>query len=187
MQITSLFCLLLVSIANAQQGQPVLERTEVADQILIQVPVELKEQPPTIQRGTSPALAIYVSDDQQTDLTINKSSLRWSAADAVLLSQFYKANILNLYDQVDMIQEGIREMDGLQVIFFEYSGKILEEPNAFMEVKKRFDYTYIQYAIQEDGVLIFRLSTPGMLQRYWQNAAREIMENVQIKEPKRKR
>jgi len=187
MKIFTLFGLFLTTWATAQNQQPVLVPREVADQIILQVPEELKEQPPAIQRGTSPALAIYVSDDQQTDLTINKSALRWSAADAVLLSQFYKANILNLYDQVDMIQEGIREMDGRQVIYFEYAGKILEEPNAFMEAKKRFDYTYIQYVIQDDGVLIFRLSTPGMRQRYWQAAAREIMENVKIKEPKRKR
>jgi hypothetical protein len=187
MKLVSIFCLFIASLANAQSSPPVLTPQVIADRIILNVPAELKEQPPTMQRGTSPALGIFVSTDQLTDLTVNKSSLRWSAADAVLLSQFYKANILNLYDQVDMIQEGIREVDGRQVIYFEYTGQIVDEPNAFVEAKKRFDYTYIQYVIEDDGVLIFRLSAPGIRQRYWQNAAREIMENVQIKEPKRKR
>lgn len=179
--------LLFFIVSFRLNAQPALVDQLIAETILFKVPEELKSQPPTIQRTTSPALAIFVSTDQQTDLAINKSQLRWGMADATLLSQFYKANILNLYDQVDMIAEGIREQDGKEFIFFEFLGQIVEEPNAFAAVKKRNDYTYIQYLIQEDGILIFRFTCPNFRRNYWQNSVHEIMENVAFKPAKRKR
>lgn len=179
--------LLFFVVSIRLNAQPVLVDQLIDETILFKVPQEMKAQPPTIQRTTSPALAIYTTPDQQTDLTINKSQLRWGMADASLLSQFYKANILNLYDQVEMISEGIREQDGNEYIYFEYVGQIVDEPNAFAAVKKTNDYTYIQYLIQEDGILIFRFTCPNFRRNYWQNSVHEIMENIEFKIAKRKR
>jgi hypothetical protein len=179
--------LLFLVVCSGLQAQPVLVDQLIVESFLLKVPQELKSQPPTMQRTTSPALAIFVSSDQQTDLSVNKSQLRWAAADASLLSQFYKANILNLYDQVDMINEGIREQDGKEFIYFEFLGQIIDEDNAFIAAKKRFDYTYIQYAIEADGVLIFRFTAPGFRKDYWQESVREIMESIAFNSAKRKR
>lgn len=178
---------LFLVVCSRLHAQPVLSDTQISETVLMKVPQELKSQPPTIQRTTSPALAVYVSTDQQTDLSVNKSQLRWAAADASLLSQFYKANILNLYDQVEMISEGIRNQGDKEFIYFEFSGQIIEEDNAFMAAKKRFDYTYIQYVIENDGVLIFRFTSPGARKSYWQAAVHEIMESVSLKPEKKKR
>ena len=175
-----LFFRLLVSIS-----QPLLILRELADNITMNVPLELKQEPPTLQRTTSSMLAIFVSQDRRSDLSVNKSQLRWSEADEELLSQFYKANILNIYDQVDMIQEEIREINGRTFIVFEFSGQILDEPNAFIEAKRRSDYTYIQYLIVEDGILIFRFTSSNRQKNYWQSAIREAMDSVMIKDKKK--
>jgi hypothetical protein len=179
--------LLFLVVYSGLQAQPVVVDTEISETILMKVPQELKSYPPTIQRTTSPALAVFESNDHQTDLSVNKSQLRWAAADASLLSQFYKANILNLYDQVEMISEGIREQDGREFIYFEFTGQMIDEDNAFMAAKKRFDYTYIQYVIEADGVLIFRFTSPGFRKAYWQESVKEIMETVAFRNGKRKR
>lgn len=179
--------LLFLVVCSGLQAQPVLVDQLITETILLKVPQELTLQQPTMQRNTSPALAIFESSDHQTDLSVNKSQLSWAASDAALLSQFYKANILNLYDQVEMFSEGIREQDGKEFIYFEFAGQIIEEDNAFMAAKKRFDYTYIQYLIQDDGVLIFRFTSPGFKKAYWQESVGEIMGSIAFKPSKKKR
>ena len=168
-------------------AQPMLTPREVTDEISMKVPLELNQEPPTLQRSTSTTLAMFISRDRRSDLSVNKSQLRWSEADEELLSQFYKANILNIYDQVDMIQEEIKEINGQKFIVFEFSGQVVDEPNAFKEAKRRSDYTYIQYAIVEDGILVFRFTTSGRLKNYWQEAIRKSMDSVEMKEGKKKK
>lgn len=177
---STLFFSLLLS-----QAQPVLIPREVTDEISMKVPLKLKEEPPTLQRSQSTTLANFISDDRRSDLSVNRSELRWSQADEELLSQFYRANILNIYDRVDMIQEEIRAINGRKFIVFEFSGQIVDEPNAFKEAKRRSDYTYIQYAIVEDGILIFRFTSLAQLTNYWQESIRKAMDSVEIEEAKR--
>ena len=167
------------------QAQPVLIEREVTDEILMKIPLKLKQEPPTMQRSQSTTLANFVSDDRQSDLSVNRSELRWSQADEELLSQFYKANILNIYDQVEMIQEEIIAINGRKFIIFEFSGQVVDEPNAFKAAKRRSDYTYIQYAIVSDGILIFRFTSSSQMTNYWKESIREAMNSVEIKEAKR--
>ncbi len=171
--------LLSVLIAQAQTE---LIPYEVTDEISMKVPFSLKQEAATLQRTTSTTLANFVSDGRQSDLSINKSQLRWREADEELLSQFYKANILNIYDQVVMITEEIKEIKGRKFIVFEFSGQIMDEPNSFKEAKRRSDYTYIQYTIVEDGILIFRFTSSDRMKNSWQEAIRESMDSVNIKE-----
>ena len=179
-----LFSALFFSLLFSQ-AQPVLIPREVTDDISMKVPLKLRQEPPTLQRSQSANLANFVSDDLRSDLSVNRSKLRWIQADEVLLSQFYKANILNIYDQVVMIQEEIRAINGRKFIIFEFSGQIVDEPNAFKAAKRRSDYTYIQYAIVSDGILIFRFTSSAQMTNHWKEAIREAMNSVEIEEEKR--
>lgn len=167
------------------QGQPLLIQRKLTDDLLMHVPLELKQKPLTRQRTTSATLAIFMSQDRQSNLAINKSQLRWDEAEEELLSQFYKANILNMYDQVDMIQEGVKQINGRKFIVFEFSGQVVDEANPFKEIRKRLDYTYIQYTIVEDGILIFRFASSARLKNYWQATIGKAMDSVEIKEDKK--
>lgn len=167
-------------------AQVTLMPRELTDNLSMKVPLELSQEPPTLQRTTSTTLASFISRDRRSDLSINKSQLRWSEADEELLSQFYKANILNIYDQVDMMREGVKEINGRKFIVFEFTGQVVDEPNAFKTAKRRSDYTYIQYAIVEDGILIFRFTSSARTKNYWQSAIQEAMDSVAFKEGKRK-
>ena len=161
------------------RAQPVLIPRDVTNEISMKVPLQLKQEPPTFQRFQSTTLANFISADRRSDLSVNKSALRWSQADEELLSQFYKANILNIYDQVEMIQEEIRTINGRKFIIFEFSGQVVDEPNAFKEAKRRSDYTYIQYTIVSDGILVFRFTSTAQMTDYWQDSIRASMNSVE--------
>lgn len=179
--------ILLAGIIGISYAQPKLTTQQITDEISMLVPDELTRTPQAIQRTTSPALAVFNSRDGQVDLGINMAQLRWSANDIDLLSQFYKANILNLYDEVQMHQEGIQEINGRKYIVFEFSGILVDQPTAFSERKQQNDYTYIMYQVNADGVLIFRFTCPQNMMRYWKAPVQEIMQSVAFKESKKKR
>jgi len=178
---------ILVLIQLSSYAQLMLVPMKLTDEISMKIPSKLRQEPPTLQRTTSTTLAMFVSRDRRSDFTLNKSQLRWAEADEELLSQFYKANILNIYDQVDMITEEIKEINGRKFIIFEFSGTVIDEPNAFITAKKRSDYTYIQYSIVEDGILIFRFTSSVVMKNHWQEAINEAMNSVRVQEGKKKK
>ncbi len=168
-------------------AQPQLITQEIGDEISMLVPAELTRANPAMQRSTSPALAMFITTDGQTDLAVNYAQLRWGEADPKLLSQFYKANILNLYDQVNMLDEGIKEINGRAYIYFEFSGDIVDEPNAFAAERKSSDYTYIMYTIQDNGVLIFRFTSPASRMNYWRRPVAEVMQSITFSQGKKRK
>lgn len=178
---------ILFFVGLLSSAQLALVPRKITDEFSMKVPLDLRQEPPTFQRTTSITLATFMSQDRKSDLSVSKSQLRWSEADGELLGQFYKANILNLYDHVNMIQEGIKEINGREFIVFEFSGQIVDEPNVFQKAKQRSDYTYIQYAIVEDGIVIFRFTTGSRLKNYWQEAIRKSMNSVEMKKVGKKK
>lgn len=183
----SIQILFLIVLSTSALGQPVLKMEEISDDIEMLVPSELTRSPISLQRTTSPALALFNSRDGQVDLGVNIAQLRWGASDLELLSQFYKANILNLYDEVHMHEEGLKDINGRPFIVFEFSGQLVDQANAFSERRVQTDYTYIMYHVRSDGVLIFRFTSPERQRRYWQKSVRELMESVSFSEKKRKK
>lgn len=177
---------LLFSFSLVMLAQPRLQKVDINEEISMAVPTDLKRSTPVMQRTTSPSIANFYSQDGQVDLGINMAQLRWSANDTELLSQFYKANILNLYDNVQMHDEGMKEINGRHYIVFEFSGTIVDEGNAFSETKQKSDYTYIMYNVSPQGVLIFRFTSPRRIRSRWQKTVREMMASVEISEKKKK-
>lgn len=167
-------------------GQAQLEMQRIDEQISMLVPSSLKRVAPTMQRTTSPALATFITTDGRVDLGVNYAQLRWGEADSKLLSQFYKANILNLYDQVNMLSEGIQEINGREYIYFEFAGEIVDEPNAFSTARKQSDYTYIMYSIENDGVLIFRFTSPIQQMNQWRKPVAEVMQSITFSKKRKK-
>lgn len=177
----------LLALWIASWSQPVLEEVGINEEISMLVPNELQRTPPVLQRSTSLALATFNSRDGDIDLGINQAQLRWGASDLSLLSQFYKANILNLYDNVSMHDEGIKEIDGKQFIVFEFTGTFVDEANAFSATKQKSDYTYIMYTVNDSGVLVFRFTAPARTRSYWQRTVREIMGSISFNQKRKKK
>jgi hypothetical protein len=176
--------LLLLFGFHAGMAQHFLVMKEITKEISMGVPFELKPEPASRLRTTSETLALFMTGDFKTDLSVTKFKQQWSHSDEELLYQFYKANILNLHDHVQMHEEGFREVNGKRFLVFEFTGTIVDKSNTFKEAKKVSAYNYVMYAIEGDGILAFRFTCPADRQSYWQKIVRESMASVKFAKSK---
>jgi hypothetical protein len=75
-------------------------------------------------------LAAYSSPSGSTDITVtvgNSNKNPWKDQDLKLMAQFQKANIMQLFTNVSMIQEKIVKVKGQQYASFEFISEVKEK------------------------------------------------------------
>ncbi len=160
-----------------------LERKKVTDDVSMKIPetfismTDGERNQKFISYRTP--IAMYTNVERTVDLGINITSSEWSTGDLQVLKDFYKSNILNLYTEVDFVQDDIVLIGQREFIVFEFASKVYEENSFRREVISK--YTYIQYTLYGDKVLLFHFSAPRQLQEKWQGFAAEMMQSVRIK------
>ena len=125
-------------------------------------------------------LAAYTNIERVADFSVNISATQWPDDDAALAQKFFKAGVMNMFDKVEMIDEGIREASGKKFIYFEFESRI----NGTRQEENRdpvLRYTYIQYLIQPGKALVFSFSCPKRQKDEWQETAREMMRGIKVK------
>lgn len=167
------------------QAQTTLKRDKVGKFISIEVPETFvamsKSELISKYVSSRKPLAMYTSQDRLIDLGINENSSRWTENDLEILMSFYKASIANLFTKVDFHQEEIKEIAGRKFIVFEFTSKVTSEDNTFGGSSAISKYTYIQYTLRNDKVLLFNFSCPLRIKNQWQETAHQIMNSVRIK------
>ena len=175
---------LFITISGTE-AQVRLERTKVTKEISMKVPVGFipMSEADLIRKYVSARkpIAMYTDAGRQTDLGINETSNTWSSNDLEILKDFYKANILNLFTKVRFVQEDLRTIGDRQFVIFEFVSTISDEESAFGNASSTSKYTYIQYTIKDDKILLFNFTCPARDQTIWQETAKEIMESVRIR------
>ncbi len=126
-------------------------------------------------------IAMYTTQDGSVDLGINTTSSRWAEGDMRILKDFYKAGILNLYDEVKFYQDTLTIINDRQFIVFEFKGIIREEESSLPSRSGLSKYIYIQYTLYNDSVLLFNFSAPHAVRSRWQEAANQMMNSIKIK------
>lgn len=144
------------------------------------IPMEVAQQRLKYVSSRTP-IAMFTTLNGNVDMGVNMASSRWGSADLDILHDFYKAGILNLYDQVTFHQDTIREINGRPFIVFEFLGSVAGDDNSFSNAASLTKYIYIQYTLYHDSVLLFNFSAPELLQREWKETATEMMESIKIK------
>lgn len=167
------------------QAQPKLERVKVNKSISLKaptsfIPLSEGELAGRFVTARTP-IAMYTSDDLTMELGVNATSNRWPEGDLEIIQSFYKASIANLFTEVKFIQEDIREIDGRKFIAFEFVSKVSDDGNTFGGVGTISKYTFIQYTIVDERVLLFNFTCPSRKRQEWQPVAREIMASIKIK------
>jgi len=71
----------------------------------------------------APLLA-YTNEERVADFSVNISATQWPDDDVALAQRFFKAGILNVFDRVEMIGEGVHELHGKKFIFFEFESRV---------------------------------------------------------------
>jgi len=128
----------------------------------------------------APLLA-YTNEERVADFSVNISATQWPDDDVALAQKFFKAGIMNTFDRVEMIGEGVHEVHGKKFIFFEFDSRV--EGNRRQEGYKDpvLRYTYIQYLIEPGKALVFSFNCPRSQKEQWQETARIMMKGIWVK------
>ena len=124
-------------------------------------------------------VAMFTNQDQTVDFGFNISATTWDYQDLALLQKFYKSTIQNMYSNISMIQEGIKEINKQNYIVFEFISEVKSDKNSPMQ-QNRKAYSYLLYTIVDEEVYIFNFSAPSSLKNYWSPVADQIMKSVKL-------
>jgi hypothetical protein len=164
---------------------PKLVKTKVADGITASIPVgfqpmdgmDFTQRYPSVRAP----LAAYTNPEREIDFSINISATKWPDEDIVMASKFFKAGLINLFDKIEIVNEGVSEINGKKFIYFELESRM--NGNKMNEGQRApiSKYTYIQYLVEKDRTLVFSFNCPARLKEDWQETARAVMKSIKIK------
>lgn len=177
--------LVLVGILAISADTPKLMKVKVNDDITVSVPKDwtpmaaqdIAQRYPSVRAP----LAAYTNMERVADFSVNISATQWPDDDVQLAQKFFKAGVMNVFDKVEMIDEGINEVRGKKFIFFEFESRINgnRQQEGFQEPVVR--YTYIQYLIEPGKAVVFSFNCPKRDREVWQETAREMMKSIKVK------
>jgi len=177
-----LFPIVLCFIAA---DKPKLMKVKVNDAITVSVPKDWlpMEADDIIQRYPSvrAPLMAYTNAERAADFSVNISATQWPDDDIELAKKFFKAGLVNVFDRVDMIEEGIHEVRGKKLIFFEFESRISGSRQQEGLKDPVLRYTYIQYFIEPGRAVVFSFNCPRRDRELWQETARAMMQEIRIK------
>lgn len=165
--------------------KPKLTKVKVNDDITVSVPKDWlpMSEDDMIQRYPSvrAPLMAYTNAERVADFSVNVSATQWPDDNVELAKQFFKAGLVNTFDRVDMIEEGVHDVRGKKLIFFEFESRI--NGNRQQEGLKDpvLRYTYIQYFIEPGKAIVFSFNCPRRDRELWQETARAMMQDIKIK------
>jgi hypothetical protein len=162
-----------------------LVKTKIGDGIVISLPPELKPMTPDdiILRYPSvrAPLAAYTDVNRTLDFSMNISATQWPDTDLEIAKKFFKSSITNLFDRVDMIEEGIHIVHKKKYIFFEFESRVNGNKMTLGEQQPVFRYTYIQYLVEPGRTLVISFNCPKAMREDWQENVRAMMKSVKVK------
>ena len=117
--------LVMVSFTGTE---PKLVKTKIADGMVVSLPKTFRPMDDLdfVQRYPSvrQPIAAFTNEEREVDFSVNLSATQWPDANQELAQKFFKAGIYNLFDEVDMIEEGMKEIYGKEYIYFEFESRI---------------------------------------------------------------
>lgn len=162
-----------------------LVKTKITSDITVSISVELMPMTPEDMAQRHPSvrapLGAFTDQDRVVDFSIKTSATQWPDADLELSRKFFKSGIYNLYDRVDMIDEGIKSIHKKEYIFYEFTSRINGSKREIGMQEAVQKYTYILYLVENKRTLVITFSCPDQLKDEWQETARAMMNSLRIK------
>lgn len=177
--------IILLSVMLLGMNEPKLVKTRIAEGMVVSLPktfrpmdeIDLVQRYPSVRQP----IAAFTNVDREVDFSVNLSATQWPDADVEMARKFFKAGIYNLFDGVDMIDEGIKEIHGRQFIFFEFESRVKGDRRDMALKEPVLRYTYIQYLVEPGRTLVFSFNCPRRLRPDWQSTAHAIMKSIRLK------
>jgi hypothetical protein len=179
------FLILIVAVFLLSFDQPKLVKKKVSDKITISVPEEWRpmDQMDFTERYPSvrAPLAAFTNDERTIDFSVNISATKWPDENLELAQKFFKAGINNLFDRMEMINEGIVERNGKKFIFFEFESRVNGSKTKEGQREPILKYAYIQYHIKGSQTFVFSFNCSRRDRQEWQPVAKLMMDAVKVK------
>lgn len=165
--------------------QDKLVKTKITDEVTVSLPQNFFPMSPQDLAQRYPSvrspIGAYTNESRLVDFSVNISATQWRPHDVEIAKDFFKASIFNLYDRVNMLQEGIKTIDDKKFIAFEFESWINGEQLSLSKKDPVRRYSYIQYLIVRGKTLVFSFSCPIQLKEKWQPIVPEIMSSIDVK------
>ena len=117
-------------------------------------------------------LALYSDPSRLVDFGVNRSYTKWQPEDLEMMSKFYEASLMELYDKITFIDKGLKEVNEHEFVFFEFQSIVYPENEFQNSVRK---YTYLMYGLSDETTYLFNFTCALNLQDEWQTTAHTIM------------
>jgi hypothetical protein len=176
-----LVCIALFSFAAV----PRLVKTKVTEDITVLLPknframddMDFSQRYPSVRKP----IGAYTNEAREVDFSVNISATQWPDADVEIAKQFFKAGVMNMFDGVDMLSEGIHTVNGKQLIYFEFESRMKGDKMKLEYRDPVLNYTYIQYLVEPGRTLVFSFNCPRRIREEWQTTARKVMKSIKVK------
>ena len=179
------FLSIFISIDSLSQKID-LVKTKVNKNITWSIPANFIPVPDTEIRkkyisARGPIAAYTDLESHQIDWSISESVTRWKPQDVELIKSFFKSSILNLYDSVKILSEGIRIVGKNKFIYFEFLSLLGTNGNAVNHRKSHFKYFYLHYVIYQKRTLLFNFSCPTIVRNRWNKTVPGVIESIKLR------
>ncbi len=176
---------LLVCVTFFSFAPPKLVKTKVTNDIVVLLPrnframddMDFSQRYPSVRKP----LGAYTNEAREVDFSVNISATQWPDADIEIAKQFFKAGVMNMFDGVEMLSEGIHTVNGKQLIYFEFESRMKGDKMKLEYRNPVLNYTYIQYLVEPGRTLVFSFNCPRRIREEWQSTARKMMKNIKVK------
>ena len=175
---------ILLLLGPGPMQQTKLVKTKVHDAITMSLPEDFVPMSETeiIDRYVSartPAAA-YTDYSRVVDLGINIASSLWHEKDLHIMTSFYKSTIMQMYDNVQFLDETIEEINGRDYVVFEFLASVSDEEGVTVQQRSISKYIRIQYTILNRKIVLFNFSCPFHLKDKWSPIAQQMLRTVKI-------
>jgi hypothetical protein len=177
--------IIFLLIFSAFTIAPKLVKTKLAEGVTVSIPQGFMAMEPDdiVQRIPSvrAPLGAFTNAERDIDVSVSTSATQWPDANLEVASQFFKSGLINLYDKVEFINQGIHEVHGKRYIFFEFESRMNGVKASESQRAPLLKYTYIQYLVEKNRTLVFAFNCPGRVREDWQPTAQLVMKSVKVK------
>jgi hypothetical protein len=175
----------LITLIPVTLDQPKLVKVKVTDEITVSLPkdwrpmdgLDFSERYPSVRAP----LAAYTNEERTIDFSVNISATRWPDANLEIASKFFKSSLRNMFDRIEIIDEGIREVNGKSFIFFRLESRINGSKNQLGNGDPVIRYTYLQYLVEAHRTLVFSFNCSRHDRQQWEKSAEAMMKSIRIK------
>lgn len=179
------FSLIVISIVLFSFDQPKLVKIKVGDKITVSIPEDWKpmdaldfmERYPSVRAP----LAAYTNAQRAADFSVNISATQWPDADLELAQKFFKSSLMNMFDKVEIVKEGIHEVNKKKYIYFIFESRVNGNKTEFGQNDAITRYSYMQYLVEPKRTLVFSFSCPRKERQDWEQTAEKMMKSIKVK------